>query len=176
MSDSPRIFSSPRPGPRIGRSALSAGVANTIGRATGLLRDIVFTAIFGAGMTADAFFAAFRVPSLFRELLAEGTLANVFVPLFAETEERQGLADAWALANAVLGALLLILGVVTLSFLLLAKPYIYLVAAGFGDTPDKLALATWLTRLLSPFLVCVEEDLGITCRSKSMAQRFELTA
>jgi putative peptidoglycan lipid II flippase len=137
----------------MGRGALAAGAAHLVARASGLIRDVVFTAIFGAGAMADAYFAAFRVPHLFRELLAEGTLSNVFVPLFAEAEEADGRQAAWALANALLGLLLLLLGVLTLSIFLLAEPFVLLVASGFADDPEKLALTTWLTRLFSPFLV-----------------------
>jgi len=129
-----------------------AGAASVFGRMSGLIRDIIFTATFGAGATADAFNAAFRVPNMFRELLAEGTLANVFVPVFAETGEREGWERAWSLANAMLGVLLLILGVVTTLFLVFAHSFVWLVAAGFASEPGKMELATWLTRWLAPFL------------------------
>ncbi|MCK6507770.1 murein biosynthesis integral membrane protein MurJ [Myxococcota bacterium] len=134
------------------RAALLAGLASVVGRVSGLVRDVVFTAVFGAGATADAFNAAFRVPNLFRELLAEGTLSNVFVPIFAETGEREGWARAWSLANAMLGILLVILGVVTTLFLVFTDAFVYLVAAGFEGTPGKLELTAWLTRWLAPFL------------------------
>ncbi len=136
----------------MGRAALLTGAASMFGRISGLLRDVVFTAVFGAGATADAFLAAFRVPNLFRELLAEGTLSNVFVPIFAETGEREGWERAARLANAMLGVLLLILGVVTLAFLVFAEGFVTLVAAGFHENPDKYALTVWLTRWMSPFL------------------------
>lgn len=139
----------------MGRSALLAGVAQTLGRVSGFLRDAVFAAIFGAGGVADAFFVAFRVPGLFREMLAEGTLSNVFVPLFAETSEKEGLKRAWALANAVLGVLLIILGVITALIYWGSEPLVLMVASGFADSPGKVELASWLTRLLAPFLAGV---------------------
>ena len=138
--------------PAVARGAFSAGIAQVIGRISGLLRDVVFAGVFGAGGTADAFFVAFRVPNMFRELLAEGTLSNVFVPLFAETSEREGVERAWALANALLGVLLVILGLLTLGIYVFSEPLVVLVASGFEDTPGKVELAAWLTRLLAPFL------------------------
>jgi putative peptidoglycan lipid II flippase len=119
---------------------------------SGLVRDVVFAFFFGAGTTADAFHAAFRVPNLLRELLAEGSLANIFVPIFAEETEKKDLQDAWILANAVLGVLLVVLGAVTLLFVALAEPFVFLVAAGFETVDGKVELATWLTRILAPFL------------------------
>ena len=141
----------PKP-PAVGRGALAAGFAQTLGRVSGLLRDIIFTAVFGASATADAFFVAFRVPNMFRELLAEGTLSNVFVPLFAESQEKRGLEDAWRLANALLGILLLILGLLTLGIYVFSDPLVLVVAKGFEANPQKFALTSWLTRLLAPFL------------------------
>lgn len=138
--------------PGLGRATALVGLASMIGRLSGLARDVVFADRFGAGAAADAFFAASRVPGLLRELLVEGTLVNVSVPLLSRAEAEEGREAMWGLANALLGALLLILGGVTLIFVLLAKPLVLLLAGGFGQDKEKLALATWLARLLAPLL------------------------
>ena len=39
---------------------------------------------FGANLETDAFYVAFRIPNLFRRLLAEGTLSTTIVPFFTE--------------------------------------------------------------------------------------------
>jgi putative peptidoglycan lipid II flippase len=146
----------PPPPPRLGRSAMAAGAANFIGRISGLIREMVFARVFGAGAVADAFNVAYRVPNLLRELLAEGSLANVFVPIFAEEAEghdpREGLRRAWALANAFLGLLLLVLGGVTLLFIVGSELFVYLLASGFSKDPEKAALAADLTEWMAPFL------------------------
>lgn len=134
------------------RAALSVGAANALARVTGMARDILFVAVFGAGATTDAFNAAFRVPQLLRELLAEGSLQNVVVPSLSATLEREGLEEAWRLANAFLGLLLVLLGVVTLTFVGFAPFWVHVVADGFSADPAKFALTTQLTRWLSPFL------------------------
>ncbi|MSQ03914.1 MAG: murein biosynthesis integral membrane protein MurJ [Myxococcales bacterium] len=133
-------------------AALAIGIANLLGRLSGLARDVIFAAVFGAGAVSDAYNAALRVPMLLRELVAEGSLQNVVVPAFADTAERDGLDAAWTLANAVLGVLLLFLGACTLVFWLGAEWWVRLVADSFTADPSKLALATTLTRWLSPFL------------------------
>jgi len=137
----------------MGRATLVVGMANMVGRLSGLVREMVFAAFFGAGLVADAYNAAYRVPNLLRELLAEGSLSNVYVPLFAESTEKDGLKHAWALANAVLGVLLLILGLATALFYFAAEPFVLLVAAGFTEIEGKAELTAQLTRMLSPFLV-----------------------
>ncbi|MEX1367251.1 MAG: lipid II flippase MurJ, partial [Nannocystaceae bacterium] len=51
-------------------------VAVLASRVLGLLREIVFAALFGAGAVADAYTVAFRIPNLLRDLLAEGALSS----------------------------------------------------------------------------------------------------
>jgi len=139
----------------IRRNTLVVAVANLISRITGLIREIVFAAAFGASAAADAFNAAFRVGNLFRELFAEGALANAFVPLYADVEEKEGEASAWDLANAFLGVLLLAVGAATLLILLLAGPLVMALAGGFAEDPTKFSLATGLTRVLAPFVALI---------------------
>ena len=147
----------PPPRPALGRSALAAGLANFIGRISGLAREMIFARIFGAGGVADAFNVAYRVPGLLRELVAEGSLSNVFVPVFAEQSEGSegsgGLQHAWALANAMLGLILLVLGGATLVFVIGADYFVLLLASGFREVPGKAELASDLTQWMSPFLV-----------------------
>ncbi len=139
----------------IRRNTVVVSAANLLGRLTGLAREIVFAATFGAGMQSDAFNASFRVASLFRELFAEGSLSNAFVPLFAEVDEREGRQGAWALANAFLGVLLVCLAVVTLLTWLLAEPLVHVVAQGFYDIPGKVELTATLNRVLAPFVAFI---------------------
>lgn len=146
----------PPPGrPPLGRDAALAGLAGLLGRLSGFARDVVFTATFGAGAATDAFFAAFRVPNLFRELLAEGTLTTVTVPALSEAEAKEGREGLLALINALLGWLLVVLGLVTLLLVVAADPFVQLVASGFASEPEKRALAVWLTRWMAPFLAGV---------------------
>jgi putative peptidoglycan lipid II flippase len=139
----------------IGRNTLVVGAANLVSRFTGLFREIAFAAAFGAGVSADAFNAAFRVGNMFRELFAEGALANAFVPLFADVAEREGETSGWGLANALLGVLMAAVGAATLLTLVFAEPLVLVFATGFAEDPDKLDLATALTRVLSPFVATI---------------------
>ncbi|MEZ5395103.1 MAG: lipid II flippase MurJ [Bryobacterales bacterium] len=66
------------------RSAGVTSVAVMLSRVTGLAREVAFATLFGAGMQYDAFIAAFRIPNLFRDLLAEGALSSAFVTTFSQ--------------------------------------------------------------------------------------------
>jgi putative peptidoglycan lipid II flippase len=68
----------------VGRAAGVVGFFTFLSRILGLVRDMVLASFFGAGMAADAFFVAFRIPNLLRRLFAEGSLTIAFIPVFTE--------------------------------------------------------------------------------------------
>ena len=71
-----------------GGIARAAGVvsgATLLSRVLGFVRDLIIARTFGAGTTTDAFFAAFRLPNMLRELLGEGALSAAFIPVFTES-------------------------------------------------------------------------------------------
>jgi putative peptidoglycan lipid II flippase len=135
------------------RTAGSISLATLVSRVLGLARDQVQSYYFGAGAATDAFVAAFRIPNLLRDLFAEGALSSAFVPTFTAERERLGREAAWRLANRVVSALALILGALTLLLALMAPQIVPLYAPGFDA--EKTALAVTMTRILSPFLLCV---------------------
>ena len=128
-------------------------LATSMSRVLGLVREQVIAFYFGAGIVTDAFYVAFRIPNLLRDLFAEGALSSAFVPTFTAARERQGPAAAWALANRVLTSLALILGGVTVLIFIFAPQILALY--GYGFDPSKRDLAVTMTRILSPFLLCV---------------------
>ena len=88
------------------RHFLTVG-SNTLGsRVLGFVREILIAATLGAGPVADAFYAAFRFPNLFRRLFGAGAFNAAFVPLFARHLEQDGGAAAKAFGEQALAALL----------------------------------------------------------------------
>ncbi len=126
-----------------------------ISRVLAMGREMVMSTYFGAGYYTDAFNAAFRVPNLLRDLFAEGALSSAFVPTFIRYMSEKGEAEAWALANRVINALMVILSAITLLFYFGASWFIYLLAAPFASIPGKFELTVQMTRIMSPFLLCV---------------------
>lgn len=80
-----------------------------VSRVLGLLRDQVQAYFFGAGLVADAFLAAFRIPNLLRDLFAEGAMSAAFVPTLTRTQQEKGDQAAMRLANLVINFLLVVL-------------------------------------------------------------------
>lgn len=136
-------------------AAGSVGIAVMISRILGLVREMVQSRYFGAGLYTDAWNIAFRIPNLLRDLFAEGALSSAFIPTFIRRLTEDGKEQAWLLANRVISALLAILGVLTVVFLFGAKGFVYLLAARSVQIPGKFELAAQMTRIMSPFLLCV---------------------
>ncbi len=131
------------------------GTATLLSRIMGYARDMVLASFFGAGMTADAFIAAFRIPNLLRRLFGEGSLSIAFVPVLTETIIAKGRRDGLRLAVSSLKLLLICLAVVTIVGVVATPLIIRLVAPGFAASPDKLALTILLTRIMFPYVVLI---------------------
>ncbi len=140
---------------QIASAAGIVGAATFLSRTLGFVRDMVFAWLFGAGMVADAFFAAFRIPSTLRELLGEGALSAAFIPAFTRTASREGRAAAWAMASKVMGTLLVVLSLVTAAGVVLAPWITRVIAYGFWKEPGKLELTTTLLQIMFPYIFVV---------------------
>jgi putative peptidoglycan lipid II flippase len=142
---------------QIASAAGVVGMATLLSRALGFVRDMAFAWLFGAGMMADAFFVAFRIPSTLRELLGEGALSAAFVPAFTRTATREGRQAAWDLASVVMGTLVVVLAVVSLLGVLFAPAIVWILAPGpgFADIPGKIALTAQLLRIMFPYIFLI---------------------
>ncbi|HYP06587.1 MAG TPA: murein biosynthesis integral membrane protein MurJ [Bryobacteraceae bacterium] len=137
------------------RSAGIVSIAVATSRVTGLVREILLAAMFGAGAVFDAFRIAFTIPNLTRDLFAEGALSAAFVPVFTRYLSSKPPEEARVLANLVATSLIVIVGAFCLLGIVLSPQLVALVAPGFKETPGKYELAVTLTRVMFPFLLLV---------------------
>ena len=135
------------------RSAATVGGYTMLSRVLGFLRDILIAAALGAGPVADAFFLAFRIPNMFRRLVAEGAFAAAFVPMFSRRLEADGPGPARGFAEAVLAVLLGALLAITLVAEITMPWLMRAVAPGFLGDPEKFDLAVLFTRITFPYLL-----------------------
>lgn len=124
-------------------------------RVLGFIRDAIIARIFGAGVAADAFFVAFKLPNLLRRIFAEGAFSQAFVPILAEYKNQQGDEATRTFIAYVSGMLTLILAIVTVLGVLAAPWVIYVTAPGFTDTADKFTLTTNLLRITFPYIFLI---------------------
>jgi putative peptidoglycan lipid II flippase len=140
---------------KLARSAGVMGLATLTSRILGLVRDAVQAVYFGTGAAADAFAVATRIPTLLRDLFAEGAMSAAFTPTFARTLNQHGRGTAWRLGAHTINGLLIITGVIVVVGLLFADPLVRTFAPGFAKDPEQLRLTVLLTRVNMPFLTLV---------------------
>jgi len=141
---------------------LKTGLGTLASRILGLVREVLTSRFFGAGIAMDMFVNAFRVPNLFRALFGEGALNASFVPVFT----REGLdpaGDARRLLNAVMTALAALLMAITLAAWLLCGA-----AMLSGLLPEKWRLFCLLLMILMPYLplICLTALQGAALNVK----------
>lgn len=139
-------------GEKVSRAAGVVSLFTLLSRVLGLMRDMVVAALFGSGMTADAFFVAFRIPNLLRRLFAEGSLTIAFIPVFTEYLTRKGKDDAFEMARVVLTLLSVALAVITIFGFLFSPWIVRIQAFGFGGSGMKYDLTVLLTRITFPYI------------------------
>lgn len=92
-------------------------------RFTGLLREVVYTSLFGATGALDAFLTAFRVPNMLRDMFAEGALSQSFTSVMSKVEEQEGSEAAWQLAHRVSSQLISLMLCIVAAGVLLAGTF-----------------------------------------------------
>jgi putative peptidoglycan lipid II flippase len=136
----------------IARAASTIGVGTLLSRIVGFLRDMVIAHFFGAGIAADAFFVAFRIPNLWRRLVGEGSLTISFIPVYTEYLTQKGEEESRKvthIAFTIAGVVLLIL---TILGILFSPILIRVIAPGFIKIPEKFQLTVTLNQIIFPYL------------------------
>ena len=126
-----------------------------LSRVLGLARDIVIARFYSAGMEADAFFIAFKIPNFMRRLFAEGAFSLAFVPVLTEYKNSKTQDETRILINQVAGTLGLILLLITVIGVLASPAIVYVFAAGFIDQPQKFELTADMLRLTFPYILLI---------------------
>jgi putative peptidoglycan lipid II flippase len=139
----------------LARQFASVGGGTLGSRIFGFIRETLMATALGTGPSADAFYAAFRFPNLFRRLFAEGAFNAAFVPLFARALEEEGPEAAQKLADEVLAILVLVLGGLTGLVMIFTPVIVTLIAPGFTKDASKFALTVELFRVMFPYLICM---------------------
>ncbi|HEY0790958.1 MAG TPA: murein biosynthesis integral membrane protein MurJ [Chthoniobacterales bacterium] len=135
------------------KAAGVVSVAVMLSRVLGLLRDLLFAALFGAGRNMDAFIIAFRAPNLLRDLFAEGALSTAFVTTFSRKIATEGDSAAWSLAGKMATLTAVFMSFISFLGVVFAGPLIHLLAPGFD--PAKRDLTILLAQVMYPFILLV---------------------
>ena len=140
----------------IARSAGSVGTAVFASRILGLIREQIFAIFFGAGFAYDAFVVAYRIPNLLRELFAEGALSSAFVTVFTDCKIKKGAKATQKLANNVITAIILIVGIVCAAGMYFSSDIVtFITTTDYSELPGKHELTSLMTSIMFPFLLLV---------------------
>jgi putative peptidoglycan lipid II flippase len=105
---------------RIGKATMILTSAFIVSRVFGLLRTILFSIVFGAGLTSDAYYQAFLIPDTIFNIVAGGALSSAFIPVFQHYILGEDDEDsAWHLASASLNlaiVIMIVLAIIAIIF------------------------------------------------------------
>jgi putative peptidoglycan lipid II flippase len=113
----------------------------------GLIRQMLFNALFGTGPQATAYYAAFNLPDTLFNLIAGGAFTYAFIPVFLSYEKEHGQQEVWRLASLVLNVLLVTLTVLVLGAELFAPAIVNTLLVP-GLPPPERDLTATLTRIM----------------------------
>ena len=137
------------------RSTSVVGGYTLLSRVTGLVRDMVYSRMFGAGVLMDAFLVAFKIPNFMRRLFAEGAFSQAFVPVVSEYKVRNTHDEARDLVDGAAGTLASFLALVTVIGIVVAPLLVLLFAPGFRAEEAKFDLTVEMLRWTFPYLLFI---------------------
>ena len=135
------------------------GSMTFVSRILGYIRDLLIAKIIGAGLISDSFFVAFKLPNLFRRLLAEGSMNSAFIPVISGIK---GKKNADEFFSKVFSGLVVILFFLLIIFEIFMPLIIKIIAPGFSENQNKYLLTIDFSRLAFPFVffVCLTSLMG----------------
>lgn len=123
-----------------------------LSRLMGLARVKYIALVFGRGMQADAFNAAFVLPDMLSYFLVGGAASITFVTILTRYRDSGREADGERSLSVILTSMALVLGGAVVIAELLAPWFVHAWFPGFEG--EKAALCVSLTRILLPAQLC----------------------
>lgn len=134
---------------KLGRNIFGVGAMTGISRIFGFVRDMLIARFLGAGRLSDIFLAAFKLPNLFRDLLGEGALSAIFIPMYTDMKKDEGFAK-----NVFSWLMVVLLGL-TIIFEIFMPLVIWALAPGFSEDPGKMQLTVTVARIMFFYVIFI---------------------
>lgn len=147
-----RIAARTLPAVNLFKAASIISLLTLASRITGLLRQLLMAAMFGASPLTDAFNVAFRIPNMFRRLFAEGAFSQAFVPVLAGLKQTEGEAATKVLIDQIATVLAWALVLTCLAGVLGAPWLVWAMASGLQQSPGGYEAAVLMTRWMFPYI------------------------
>lgn len=162
---------------KILKSMATVSGLTMVSRVLGFVRQLLMAGLIGASGTpvADAFNVAFRLPNMFRRLLAEGAFQAAFVPLFQGKAVKGDLAEARHFAEDILAWLVVILTALSAAVMIFTPLFVSILATGFREDPGRFGLTVDYVKIMFPYLACMSV-VGIYGGMLNALERFAAAA
>lgn len=134
---------------KIGKHIFGVGLMTGISRVFGFVRDMLIARVLGAGRLSDIFFAAFKLPNLFRDLLGEGALSAIFIPMYTDSKHDESFAK-----NVFSWLVVILLGI-TLVFEIFMPLVVWGLAPGFAAVPGKMEMTVFISRIMFVYVIFI---------------------
>jgi len=154
---------------RLAKSTATVSFGIMTSRILGFVRDILIAKFFGMGVFAQAFVMAFTIPNGLRELVAEGAVNPVIVPVLTEYRAQRDKSEFFHFANVLFNVFLVTLLLIAIIGILASPLLIRIMAPGFIVDPDKFYLTVELTKIFFPYILLV----GLTAYCMGVLNTFK---
>ena len=134
------------------KSASVVSLLTLVSRITGLVRELLIAATFGASALTDAFNVAFRIPNLLRRLFGEGAFSMAFVPVLAASKAQHGELATQSMIDHVATVLAWALLVISIIGVVAAPALVWAMASGLQQNPRGFEVAVVMTRWMFPYI------------------------
>src|SRR5204863_5501105 len=136
------------------KSASIISLVTIVSRVFGYIRDQRIALLLGTTRVADSYWLAFRIPNLFRRLVAEGSMTASFIPVFAGYMREKDKEELWEFANKLFWTLALAVAAITVLGMVFSPKVIHVFISGTGSA-GEWDQAIELNRIIFPYLFFV---------------------
>ena len=130
------------------KSASIISLVTVVSRILGYVRDQRITLLLGTTLSADAYVLAYRIPNLFRRLVAEGSMTASFIPVFTGYMREKNKEEVWDFANRLFWTLALVAAIITILGMVFSPAVVQL----FSGANVARQQAVDLNRIIFPYL------------------------
>mgnify|MGYP003291224782 CR=1 FL=1 len=134
---------------KLGKHIFGVGAMTGISRIFGFVRDMLIARVLGAGKLSDIFLAAFKLPNLFRDLLGEGALSAIFIPMYTDSKKDENFAKnvfSWLMVG--------LLGIIIL-FEIFMPLVVWVLAPGFEEVAGKMEMTVLIARIMFVYVIFI---------------------
>ncbi len=135
------------------KSGILVMIITLISRVLGMVRTVIIASYFGANWLTDAYFSAFKISNFFRQLLGEGALGTVFIPIYNQKEKECGEEEAKKLIFSIVNLLFVFTCLIAVLMVIFSRPIIEIIVSGY-DAQTK-ELASKLLKVMAVYFVFI---------------------